>query len=81
MHSANHGIYKHMCSFCSRQGRNLAHIESKCNFKAKQQDSNSKFEVSLPLGQRDCKLECVNSKSIEDNRNTNVVEHKYPEDG
>ena len=31
----NHGNYRHICVFCARQGRNLSHPESKCNFKNK----------------------------------------------
>ena len=29
----NHGTYRHICVFCAKQGRNLNHPESRCNFK------------------------------------------------
>ena len=34
-HEGHHGLYKHNCSFCGRQGRTTNHPESKCNFKNK----------------------------------------------
>ena len=37
-HDGHHGLYKHNCSFCSKQGRTSNHPESKCNFKYKKQD-------------------------------------------
>ena len=39
-HDANHGNYKHVCSYCARQGRNLNHQEIKCNFKQRGQDKS-----------------------------------------
>ena len=41
-HDTNHGQYKHICSFCIRQGCTLHHSEQKCNFKGKLKDSNDK---------------------------------------
>ena len=38
----NHGIYRHICVFCARQGRNLNHPESKCNFKNRSDRSEQK---------------------------------------
>ena len=32
-HESHHGSYSRLCSFCVKYGRNLAHPESKCNFK------------------------------------------------
>ena len=32
-HEGNHGQSKHVCAYCSRQGRNSVHPENKCNFK------------------------------------------------
>ena len=37
-HDSHHGLYKHNCSFCGRQGRTANHSENKCNFKNKKQD-------------------------------------------
>ena len=37
-HDGHHGLYKHNCSFCSKQGRTSSHPESKCNFKNRKQD-------------------------------------------
>ena len=41
-HDTHHGSSGHFCSFCSRQGKNLTHPESKCNTKqgGRQQQSN-----------------------------------------
>ena len=41
-HEASHGQYKHVCSFCAKQGRSLNHTEVKCNFKVRSKDSNDK---------------------------------------
>ena len=37
-HDGHHGLYKHSCSFCSKQGRTSNHPESKHNFKYKKQE-------------------------------------------
>ena len=37
-YESNHGNYRHNCSYCSRQGRQAAHPEVKCNFKSRSQD-------------------------------------------
>ena len=37
-HDGHHRLYKHSCSFCSKQGRTSNHPESKCNFKYKKQE-------------------------------------------
>ena len=37
-HDGHHGLYKHNCSFCGRQGRTANHPENKCNFKNKRQE-------------------------------------------
>ena len=34
-HEGSHGNYAHVCSFCSKQGRNLNHRESRCSFKSR----------------------------------------------
>ena len=38
-HDGHHGLYKHNCSFCSKQGRTSYHPENKCKFKYKMQES------------------------------------------
>ena len=40
-HEGHHGLYKHNCSFCGRQGRTSNHPESKCNFKSKKQEKTN----------------------------------------
>ena len=37
-HNGHHGLSKHNCSFCSKQGRTSNHPENKCNFKYKKQE-------------------------------------------
>ena len=32
-HEGNHGQFRHICSFCAKQGRTYAHPETKCQFK------------------------------------------------
>ena len=34
-HEGSHGNYSHTCSYCSKQGRQSAHPEAKCSFKAR----------------------------------------------
>ena len=40
-HKGHHGLYKHNCSFCGRQGRTANHPENKCNFKSKKQEKST----------------------------------------
>ena len=37
-HEASHNIYKHICSYCDRQGKTASHPEQKCFTKIKQKD-------------------------------------------
>ena len=37
-YESSYGNYRHNCSYCSRQSRQAAHPEVKCNFKSKSQD-------------------------------------------
>ena len=64
-HEGHHGLYKHNCSFCSKQGRTDNHSESKCNFKHKKQETvnlvNSYICVQ-PSGRVRYFLEQVNPK-------------------
>ena len=39
-HEGNHGQYKHVRSFCARQGKSCAHPETNCHFKARGGDLN-----------------------------------------
>ena len=34
-HEGSHGMYSHTCSYCTKQGRQSAHPEAKCSFKAR----------------------------------------------
>ena len=36
----NHGQFKHVCSFCARQGKNYTHPETKCQVKLRGVDRN-----------------------------------------
>ena len=38
LHDSRHGAYRHSCNYCSKQGRNLQHPETKCNFKSRAQE-------------------------------------------
>ena len=42
-HEGHHGVYKHSCAYCWKQGRTSNHPETKCHFKGntKQQDKQS----------------------------------------
>ena len=40
-HEGHHGLYKHSCSFCGKQGRTANHPKSKCNFKNKRQEKSA----------------------------------------
>ena len=42
-HDGHHGLYRHNCSFCSKQGRTSNYPESKCNFKYKKQEKVNIF--------------------------------------
>ena len=37
-HEASHGAYKHICSYCEKQGKSTNHSEQKCFTKIKQKD-------------------------------------------
>ena len=39
-HEGNHGQFKHVCAFCSRQGKNYTHPETKCQVKTRGVDRN-----------------------------------------
>ena len=38
----HHGVYKHICTFCHKQGRSMNHLESKCAFKSSNRTQESK---------------------------------------
>ena len=40
-HDGHHGLYKHNCSFCGKQGRTANHPENKCNFRSKKQEKGA----------------------------------------
>ena len=40
-HDSSHGNYKHVCSFCDKQGKTAAHPESKCFQKLKSKDKQA----------------------------------------
>ena len=37
-HDTSHGMYKHMCAYCDRQGKSGSHPENKCYMKLKAKD-------------------------------------------
>ena len=39
-HDTSHGHYRHVCSFCERQGKSLPHPEQKCNNKSRTRDKH-----------------------------------------
>ena len=39
-HKGNHGQYRHVCAFCTRQGKSYTHPETSCNIKARGGDRN-----------------------------------------
>ena len=39
-HEGNHGQFKHVCSFCAKQGKNYNHPETKCQVKLRGVDRN-----------------------------------------
>ena len=38
LHESHHGAYRHSCNYCSKQGINLQHPETKCNFKSRAEE-------------------------------------------
>ena len=44
----NHSIYRHVCNFCTKQGKNLTHPDSKCMNK----QSSYQGQIRLPQGHK-----------------------------
>ena len=50
-HDASHGIYKHVCAYCEKQGKVGNHPESKCFTKLRVKDKVSSNYDRQPSGQ------------------------------